>query len=77
MHLSAYSQRIPGMTVYTPVSQLGVQQWPGLAGLGDTTGTVSTVQLPAGVSGAWGSIKQMISDNPAPVALLIAALLFK
>jgi hypothetical protein len=72
MQISAYSQRIPGVTAYTPVYQLGVDQTPMLSGLGvaatDNAGTVTSVLDKA---------KQIVSDNPLPALLLIGFLLLR
>lgn len=82
MKLSAYVNRIPGLTVYTPVTQLGVQQSPNLAGyeqvrrrgLGTATPdpTVST-----GLTGIFDTAKQYIANNPVPVMVIIAGLLLR
>ena len=70
MKLSAYTSRIPGMTAYTPNYQLHAPQSPNLAGLG-----ANETALPA--TDLLTKAKQLISDNPMPVLLLIGALLLK
>lgn len=83
MHISAYTSRLPnGLTTYTPLTQLGVEQSPNLAGsfnnrrslkgMGDAT-TAAT----GAVNSALDTAKKLISDNPVPVLFLIGALLLK
>lgn len=66
-----YTQQIPGITAFTPVTQLNVDQSPRISGLGAT----SVQENP--VNNILDTATNFIKDNPLPVLGLLAFLVLR
>lgn len=70
-----YTQQIPGITVFTPMTQFGLRNSPSLRGLGDGTNTVDpTAVTPSTVL---QTAENLVSNNPLPVLILLGILLLR
>lgn len=78
MKMSGYTQSIPGITVFTPGTQLRAPQVPMLSGLGAVDASGNVVGQPSGTGiGILDTATNFISANPLPVLALLAFLAFK
>lgn len=71
--MNGYTQTIPGITAFTPVTQLRSQQVPMLSGLGDANATPASG---TGIS-ILDNAAAIVAANPLPALALIAFLAFR
>jgi len=75
MKMSGYTQEIPGITVFTPGTQLRAPQVPMLSGFGAVDAAGNTI--PPAATGILDTAANFISANPLPVLALLAFLVLK
>lgn len=70
MKMSAYTSKMPGLMMNTPMTQFGLNNSPNMAGLGANV-------VDGTPQGFLQKVEQVVSDNPLPVLLLIGFLVLR